>query len=252
MLGSKIKLKTGAAIGAGSAGSLKTASAISATLQTVTDTAGNNSALQISSSAVGFAPTGTSIGSINSSGLILGNGTITQNGVLTVKGLGGNIVSFRNSANVERVNIDLLGNINCSAAIIASSIVYGSSFGVGGGFSFIASQVSGIVTLFNSASNNFERLNFGGNSVNEPSIKKNGSGFSLRTATDSANVVLTAASYTSDNLSSGTLTTARPVKFGDRATITEAGFIALGLNRQIAIEHNGVVYYIPVSTTLIP
>ncbi len=57
---------------------------------------------------------------------------------------------------------------------------------------------------------------------------------------------------TSGNLSGGTLTTARPFKVGDRASITEAGLTALGLTRQIAIEHNGVIYYVPVSQALIP
>lgn len=251
MLGSKIKLKTGSGSGSTSAGSLKTASAISATLQTVTDNAGNNSALQLSSAAIGFAPAGSSVGSINASGLIIGSGTITQNGALTVKGLGGNIASFRNSSNVERVAIESDGTIRCVGNINAA-ILYGTLIAPGAGLSFIRCNTPGIIELVDSTLLNFDRLNFGGSSVNEPAIKKNGSGISVRTATDSALASFSSKDYTSGNLSSGTLTTARPIKFGDRATITEAGFIALGLNRQIAIEHNSVIYYIPVSTTLIP
>lgn len=234
MLGSKIKLKTGSAIGSVSAGSLKTASAISATLQTVTDTAGNNSALQLSSAAVN-----------------IGSGTITNNGTLTIKGTGGNIASFRTSSNVERIAIESDGTVRCSGNI-NGSIIYGTILATGSGLSFIRSSTAGIIEVLDNTLINFNRINFGGSSVSEPAIKKNGSGISIRTATDSANASLTAKDYTSDNLSAGTLITARPVRFGDRATITEAGFIALGLNRQIAIEHNGVVYYIPVSTTLIP
>jgi hypothetical protein len=39
--------------------------------------------------------------------------TTTPNGALTVKGLGGNIASFRNSANVEVASINSIGSITC-------------------------------------------------------------------------------------------------------------------------------------------
>jgi hypothetical protein len=223
MLGSKIKLKTGAGIGSGvSAGSLKTASAISATLQTVTDTAGNNSALAISSAAVN-----------------IGSGTITNNGTLTIKGSGGNSLSVRNSSNVET------NSISSNGLFFSNGIAWNS-----GGR--VLPNGDGIIIFYNSGANNFNRIQLGGQTAAEPAISKNGAGISITDATGTARASLLAKDYTSDNLSSGTLTTARPIKFGDRATITEAGFIALGLNRQIAIEHNGVIYYIPVSTTLIP
>lgn len=56
-------------------------------------------------------------------------------------------------------------------------------------------------------------------------------------------------SITSGNLSSGALTTAAAFRVGSRAAITEAGLTALGLTVQIAIEHNGTVYYVPVSAS---
>jgi hypothetical protein len=233
MLGSKIKLKTGAGIGSGvSAGSLKTASAISATLQTVTDTAGNNSALAISSAAVN-----------------IGSGTITNNGTLTVKGAGANIVSFRNAANAEVASIANPGHLQTTADITTSSAtaqfkINDTKLGRGG--------ADGVFQMMNNAENDFTRLIFGANSATGVSIRKSGTGIVFSLGNASANASVLAKDYTSDNLSAGTLTTARPMRFGDRATITEAGFIALGLNRQIAIEHNGVIYYIPVSTTLIP
>jgi hypothetical protein len=60
---------------------------------------------------------------------------------------------------------------------------------------------------------------------------------------------VTAQKYTSDNLSTGTLTTARPMQFGDKGTVTTGN--DLGLDAQIAVEHNGQVYYIPCSTVLL-
>jgi hypothetical protein len=228
MLGSKIKLKTGSAIGPGSAGSLKTASAISGTLQTVTDTAGNNSALKIATATIQ-----------------IGSGTITQNGVLTVKGSGGNIVNFRNSSNVECLSLDNTG------LLVTTNTISAPDFNLNAGQRAISSGTA-IILLTNNGYNNFDRLVLGTNDVNGISIAKSGTNMRFALGNNSALTSIFSKDYTSDNLTAGTLTTARPMRFGDRATITEAGFIALGLNRQIAIEHNGVVYYIPVSTTLIP
>ena len=103
-------------------------------------------------------------------GAAWGGGSITQNGAFTIKGAGGNIISFRNTANVEVGYIDNNGRFK------------GSDF-------------------------------------------------------------------LSDDLSAGSLTTAKAMKFGDKATVTDAGLTALGLDAQIAIEHNGQVYYVPVSTS---
>jgi hypothetical protein len=250
MLGSKIKLKTGSSIGSGvSAGSLKTASAISASLQTVTDTAGNNSALQISSAAVGFAPAGSSAGSINANGLIVGSGTVTQNAALTVKGFGSNILSLRNSANVEVIQVNSTGALLVNSSIQTLATIFAAALGPGGGNTFIFADSSNQIRL---GQTTFNTLNFGSVAVGNPALVVNGSGLDLKTGTGSALSAFSASQFTSSNLSAGTLTTARPVKFGDRATISEAAFIALGLSRQIAIEHNGVVYYIPCSLTVIP
>jgi hypothetical protein len=228
MLGSKIKLKTGSAIGPVSAGSLKTASAISASLQTVTDTAGNNSALQLSSAAVN-----------------IGSGTITNNGTLTIKGAGSNILSLRNSSNVEIATLSNSGIFTCNTSITTNEIY------LQGGFQAIYNN-TGRILLSNSSFNNFDILQFGATDATKPALFVNGANLECKLANKSALTAFSASQFTSSNLSAGTLTTARPVKFGDRATITEAGFIALGLSRQIAIEHNGVVYYIPCSLTVIP
>lgn len=295
MEGNKISLRSGSQFGALSAGNLKTASAISGTLQTVTDQAGNNSALAISSAFIRATGSGVSSGGglvlgslasgygaiwssaiatpsitnygltlssgetnlnttgsidfkisnvsnaqIDSSGFSIGSGTLTKNGALTIKGAGSNILSLRNSANVE---VAYLTNTSFFAAQI---------IGVGLGNINILAPANGVLNLTNASGTSFDRMTLGGTTVNEPAIKKNGSGISIRTGTDSALASFSSSDYTSGNLSSGTLATARPVKFGDRGTITEAGFVALGLDRQIAIEHNSVIYYIPVSQTIIP
>lgn len=246
MLGSKIKLKTGAAIGAGSAGSLKTASAISATLQTVTDNAGNNSALQLANNAIGFSPSGTSIGFINASGLVIGGVVVTQNGAITIKGLGGNILNLRNSVNVQVANIDNNGGLT------AASLTSVGNIGLGSGTNNFINVSDGVMRLTNAAVNNYTRLILGTNDTSGVSIAKSGTNMRFSLGNDSALTSIFSKDYTSDNLTAGTLTTARPVRFGDRASITEAGFVALNLTRQIAIEHNGIVYYIPASLALIP
>lgn len=54
--------------------------------------------------------------------------------------------------------------------------------------------------------------------------------------------------HTSD-LTGGGLTTARPFKIGAMADVTVAGLTDLGLDKQIAFQHDGSVVYIPASTT---
>jgi len=229
MLGSKIKLKTGAGIGSGvSAGSLKTASAISATLQTVTDTAGNNSALAISSAFIRATGSGVSSGG----GVVLGSLASGYGAIWSSAIASPSILNYGINFSNGETNVNTNGSLSLKINNATFADLISSGFSIGSG----TLTKNGTLTLKSLGANILSKRN--SSNVEVGSIDSVGNDISV--------------SYQSANLTAGTLTTARPMRFGDRATITEAGFIALGLNRQIAIEHNGVIYYIPVSTTLIP
>jgi hypothetical protein len=120
-------------------------------------------------SGIGFFLSGAGKGALNANGWEFNGGT--QNGAVSVKGLGGNILSLRNSSDVEKGYFSNAGQMH-------------------------------------------------------------------------------ADNFLSANLGAGSLSGARKMKFGDKAAITDAALTALGLDSQIAIEHNNTVYYIPISTTI--
>ena len=86
--------------------------AIDGTLRAVEDQNGTDSMLQLSNAAVN-----------------IGSGTITNNGMLTIKGAGGNIQSFRSSANVEVGSITNAGSasFNGSMTILGGYSSYGTN-----------------------------------------------------------------------------------------------------------------------------
>jgi hypothetical protein len=67
--------------------------------------------------------------------------------------------------------------------------------------SLIRSPSNGLLTLYNFAANDFNRLQFGGTSASFPSIQRSGTGLIVRLADDSANTSLTA----SDLVATGTI-----------------------------------------------
>jgi hypothetical protein len=138
-------------------GVLQTPAALSASLQIVKDNLGNVSPFSLSQNYGAFG------------GNVIG-GAFSHNGAVSVKGLGGNVLSLRNSSDVEKGYFSNAGQMH-------------------------------------------------------------------------------ADNFLSANLGAGSLSGARKMKFGDKAAITDAALTALGLDSQIAIEHNNTVYYIPVSTT---
>jgi len=178
---------------------------------------------------------------------IFGSGTHTQNGYLSVKGNGGNIASFRNSSNVEQIVFSNGGggSFNDDVTTRASA-----QFRLLGHLK-ILSVGDGLATLTNNAGTSFTRLQLGGTTTDFPAIASTNTPATLaaKDATGANLVPFSAEDFTSANLSSGTLTTARPMQFGDKGTVVTGN--DLGLNAQIAVEHNGSVYYIPCSTSLI-
>jgi hypothetical protein len=76
---------------------------------------------------------------------------------------------------------------------------------------------------------------------------RNSSNVEVSTITGAGNI--TGLDFLSANLTAGSLTTARVFRVGDKGTVTTEN--DLGLDAQIAVEHNGQVYYIPCSTVLL-
>jgi hypothetical protein len=200
--------------------------ALDSTLRFVEDQNGTDSAMQLSTTGVNF-----------------GTGTLTANGVLTVKGAGGNIASFRDSSNVEMASITNAGlltladGINCGNTASAPDVLCSNFYPRGGVVNFC------II--------NFNQLSFNARTVNDPSLVATNTPptLSAKDATNTNLIPFSAEDFTSANLSAGTLTTARPVQFGDKGTVATGN--DLGLDAQIAVEHNGNIYYIPCSTSLI-
>jgi hypothetical protein len=182
----------------------------------------------------------------NSLDFTIGSGTLTRNGKLTIKGSGGNIASFRDSSNVEQLYIDNAGQIYPFSVRAAA-----------GGFmqflgrSYFDSPSDGIITFRDNAGTSFNRFQFGGTTTDFPAIAATNTPATLaaKDATGTNLIPFSAEDFKSANLSAGTLNTARTMQFGDKGTVTTGN--DLGLDAQIAVEHNGNVYYIPCSTVLL-
>jgi hypothetical protein len=239
-------------------GVLQTPTALTNSLQIVKDNLGNNSAAQLSK--LGFRVndgTNDIIDFVSSQirayrTTEIGPGSLTNNGFLTVKGAGGNIASFRDSANVERASISDAGNLSIGSVISSGN----AEFTASGYFGFnnrclFRSGSDGVLLATNYSSNGFTRLQFGSTTTDFPAIEATNTPAALaaKDATGANLIPFSAEDFTSANLSSGTLNTARPMQFGDKGTVSTGN--DLGLNAQIAVEHNGNVYYIPCSTSLI-
>ncbi len=195
-----------------------------------------------------FITGGTTVLRSNSNGVQIGPDATTQNGALTVKSAGGNIVSFRNSSNVER---GYIAN-NGTQTWVNSDIV--TLFpGSGGNVPFIGTENAQSFSIITNNQyqlyvNTSGHLQFKGQTTDYAAIVATNTPATLsaKDATNTNLIPFSAEDFTSDNLSSGSLSAARPMKFGDKAAVTTGN--DLGLDAQIAVEHNGTVYYIPCST----
>jgi hypothetical protein len=230
---------------------------------------GNTETYINASSFILFSINGVSaqIGDISVNGFRFGGGTHTSNGFVSIKGAGANIVSLRNSSNVEQCTFDNNGNLFYNADYKSvgkdgnNSIRYASGeirVGVGGSGNIImydSGNARAMLTMeasgFNYFGTAFSRLAFGGTTTDFPAIAATNTPATLsaKDATNTNLIPFSAEDFTSANLSAGTLNTARPMQFGDKGTVTTGN--DLGLDAQIAVEHNGNVYYIPCSTVLL-
>jgi hypothetical protein len=239
-------------------GVLQTPTALTNSLQIVKDNLGNNSAAQLSK--LGFRVndgTNDIIDFLSAQirayrTIEIGQGSLTNNGFLTVKGAGSNIASFRDSSNVEVAFITNSGQITTPDARISYLQLNGGTFYINGR-GYINFPSDGITLFSNDALNGYTRQQFGGSTSSFPAFSFTNTlpTIAAKDATGTNLIPFSAEHFTSENLSSGTLTTARSMQFGDKGTISDVGLSALGLTAQIAVEHNGSVYYIPCSTSLI-
>lgn len=146
-------------------GALKVAGgvAIDATIRNITDNLGNASILNLSNASAN-----------------IGSSTITNNGILTVKGSGGNIISGRNSSNVEKFYLANNGELKA-----AGNILTGNGNFIFTGLGRIFATADGIFQLMNNGFTDFTGLKFGGDTASFPYIKKSGATIQIKLADDS-------------------------------------------------------------------
>jgi hypothetical protein len=205
-------------------GVLQTPTALTSSLQIVIDNLGNSSPLQLSTTQVGFTyglfKTGVLeiYGTTQDVQFWTANGG-TRNGYITVGASTYELIYQKNAPmifgtnNAEKMRLDGAGNL----------IVGGATAGARGHF---VGDGTNPIARFDNSSN-----------VLKGSISNAG--------------LFTMVNFITENLTSGTLQTARTMRIGDKGSITDAGLFALGLTAQIAVEHNGNIYYLPCSTSLI-
>jgi hypothetical protein len=128
---------------------------------------------------------GQTIESDYANGLNIGtvNSTVTNNGKLTIKGSGGNLLSLRDSSNVEKVYIADNGFIYGNYISITGGILGTQYVGFAQG-TRISENANGTLLFRNSSSTSFF-AQFGGDTSSFPAIKRNGAAIDFRLADDS-------------------------------------------------------------------
>lgn len=137
---------------------------LDATLRALTDGMGTSSVLSLSTAAAS-----------------LGSGTITSNGVLTIKGAGANILSLRDSSDVEKVSIS-----NAGLATFASSVATSGNFNLYNNWATLSATANGKMVLFDNTGVSWSALQLGGTTSAFPAIKRNAAAIDFRLADDSA------------------------------------------------------------------
>jgi hypothetical protein len=138
-------------------------------------------------------------------------------------------------------------DIGASGATRPRNVHVGTSVFTGsGGINFdansrIRSPADSQITLFNSALNDFGRLNFGGTTSSFPALKRSSASLIVRLADDTANAALESASVKTDAPAGGTSGT---WKLGVAATVSPTS-----PNRTIEVDIGGTIYYLAAKTT---
>jgi len=212
-------------LGGGSAGSLQIAGGVplDATLRYVEDQAGTDSVLKLSTTNIA-----------------IGTGTITQNGILTIKGDGGNIISFRNSSNAEVASISNTGQITGGIFSGTFFIVSAGNYIGWNGRTIMESDTAGIVNVSDFATGTIGMVRLGGVESGSPMIKKSGAILQVKLANDSAFTDIESLTIKTDAPSGST---AKKWKLG----AYNAGDIIVP-SGSASIDIDGTTYKIAVST----
>jgi hypothetical protein len=166
-------------------------------LRSIKDFSNTESALKISTGRVGIGATGA----------------LTQSGVLTIKASGENLISFKNSANVEIAYIQDGGNFAAPGAYhTAAGFIATQLFKLDAGVRFVSST-DGILLLHNDASSSFDRIQFGGVTGLNPALKRNGTTLEVKLADNTDYTGLVAKEYTVDNGDFKILTSSKGLNF---------------------------------------
>ena len=145
---------------------------LDATLRAVTDGMGTSSILSLSTAAVA-----------------IGSGTITSNGVATIKGAGSNILSLRDSTDIEKASFDNNGTlaIGSGTQILSGNMVFSSNnYFIWNSRGIQSWSADGVMLLRDNAQTSFGRLQLGGTTSSFPAIKRNAAAIDFKLADDSA------------------------------------------------------------------
>lgn len=174
-------------------------SAIISNTLTFTGTDGSNISLGVGGTVVyasGVLGTPTSGNLINCTFPTLNQSTTGSAATLTTsRTING--VSFNGSANIgqdlQTSASPTFAQVNCTALVASANVICGdtNSIFVGLTRSRINSPANGQLTIWNTAKNDFSRLNFGGETSSFPAIKRSSATLAFRLADDSADAAIT-------------------------------------------------------------
>lgn len=110
------------------------------------------------------------------------------------------ITGSKNQISTNNGTQSLVSTVAISGSMIIGAnggLQFGSSFFLGGGseYGFIGASGDGVFRMSNAASNGFNRLVFGSIINTHPSIKKDGTGFSLRNGDDTSFTFVSASKF---------------------------------------------------------
>ncbi len=186
---------------------------------------------------VNFWRAGVSNAKCTSSGWEFGLGTHTINAYFSLKGSGGNIQSWRSSANTEVVSISNSGQILSSSNIVCGET---SSFWVINRLKLRGGSSDGVGILSNQGQTGFTRLVLGTDDAVGASFVKNGTAVQIKNGDGTNFTTIEPLEVLTRAPSGGT---AKKIKFGESIAVTDGGLTALGIDTQWLVEIEGVNYY---------
>ncbi len=142
---------------------------------------------------------------------------------------------------VTRLTIQANGNVEAPSFVATSNLFFATTGQISSGRVRYSTPADGQVLLLNGASNNFDRMMFGGTDANFPALKRSSTTLIVRLANDTANAALESASVKTDAPAGGTSGT---WKLGVAATVSPTS-----PNRTIEVDIGGTIYYLHAKTT---